>query len=367
MRLTIAKPAMAAFEGDLKSSLDALNYVKARMGFSGNEYKVNNNLVLETGLQVIVREKDLADMGRLERNIAALGEIPISIHAPYNYDGPATWHIADLSEGDEGFDNLMKVVKFGDNIGAHSIAVHPNAIREKSFLESPDYTREMREKYLNSVFNHVLAARDRARTVSVDLENKPFPSTTADNENIMYGTAFAPFRDIARYFDLNGKITFDTCHYGITMRTINDTIKELGGKVTDARLRERNILGYFAEDFTQQPEIHQTLWGLGKAVNHIHLNDGSVYRPHDNTGMPDKTRPLPKIGGSQLWWEAYVPGRGELCDNSVIMPWLRKVRTDNRKVTLTVEVTEFDRNYAESPRFREAAISLVNDILSEGF
>lgn len=363
MKLIISKPAIGAFEGDLKSSAEALNAVREQVGApKSGAWFVNKNLSFDTGLQVIVREKDLADLSRLERNLAQLGDMPFAIHAPYNYGQPSEWHVADLSNGKEGLANLLKVVRFGDNIQASSIAVHPNSIREKARLEEPSYTHEARIRYLDNVFANIFEARAKARVVSVDLENKPFPATTADNENIMYGITFAPFEDIRRFTNRGGRITFDTCHFGITMRTINDAIEAFEYEVSDDKLRENGILGYFAKDFVEQPAISRAMVELGDAINHIHLNDGSPYRPDNATGKQDVLRTLPKIGGVQLWWEAYVPGNGRLCQNRVLYHWIANNQQDKRDLPLTVEVTEFDGNYKESPRFREAAISLARDV-----
>lgn len=367
MRLTIAKPAIPAFEGDLKSSFAALEAIASELGMSGRELRINEDLTLDLGLQLIVREKDLANMGKLEATLATLPNVPFAIHAPYNYDDdPSHWASADLSEGDVGLTNLKKVVAFGDAIGASSIAVHPNSVRESAVLVSPSYNAILRQGYLTRVIANIEAARSHARHVSVDLENKPFPATTAHNERPMFGTTFAPIEDILAYLARGGgRVTFDTCHYGITRETINGTRARLGGDLSDGRLKKEGILGYLAEDFQAQPSIEEAMLLIGERINHIHLNDGSMYRPHEATGKPDRSKPLPQVGGMQLWWEAYVPGRGELCDNKVIMPWIRQHQRANRKIPLTVEVTEFDRNYDHSPRFREAAVRVIRDISDE--
>ena len=75
--------------------------------------------------------------------------------------------------------------------------------------------------------------------------------------------------------------------------------------------------------------------------------------------MPDLSKKLPPAGGLQIMWEAYRPGYGELCSNNVILPWINRNQHDDRRVFLTLEVGEFDKNYKESPRFVESALSVI--------
>ena len=363
MRLTISKPIVGAFEGDVQSGLNALNEIKSEFGFSNGELIINKDLILDTGFQVIVRGKDLTDLGKLERNLASLGKfIPSAVHAPYQYDDSQLWHTADLSRGEEGYKNLLKIVEFSDNIGAESIAIHPNAIRDKSLLLDKNYTHETRIHCLDNVINRILEAQSHAKRVSVDLENKPFPTTNADNSYATYTITFGPLADMARYVKMGGKLTFDTCHYGITRNTINDALENLGKNLNNKKLRELEMLGYFAKDYTRQPEIEDVMVAFGKSINNIHLNDGSVYKPIPETGRPDKNAKLSLTGGLQIMWEAYVPGYGELCDNNVIFPWLKENQKDDRRVFLTLEVGEFNNNYKDSPRFKESARSMIIDL-----
>ncbi len=366
MKLTISKPAIAAFPRDLQSSLDVLNEIESEFGFKNGELKISDYLTLDTGFQIIVRGKDLDDLGKLERNLVGLGkQIPSAVHAPYQYDDPNLWHTADLSQGRNGYENLLKVVGFSDNIGAESIAIHPNAIREKSVLLSAEYTHEKRIQHLDTVISNILEAQSHAKNVSVDLENKPFPTTNADNSYATYTITLGPFEDIERYVKKGGKLTFDTCHYGITRETINGAITRFGEELTDEKLRESEMLGYFAKDYVRQPKIDEVMIGFGKSINNIHLNDGSVYKPVPETGRPDLGKKLPLTGGLQIMWEAYVPGYGELCDNKVIFPWLERNQKDSRRVFLTLEVGEFDGNYKDSPRFKESACSMINDLVAK--
>ncbi|MBI2043104.1 hypothetical protein HYT25_01810 [Candidatus Pacearchaeota archaeon] len=363
MRLTIAKPAVAAFEGDLQSSLIVLDSIKSEFGFSNGELKINSNLILDTGFQVIVRGKDLEDLGKLEKNLAGLGrQIPSAVHAPYQYDDPDLWHTADLSQGREGYENLLKVAGFSDNIGAESIAIHPNAIREKSMFSDQSYNHERRIQCLDTVINNVLEAQSHTKKVSVDLENKPFPTTNANNSYATYTITLGPFEDISRYIGAGGKLTFDTCHYGITRETINGAIERFGEELTNEKLRKFEMLGYFAKDYVKQPRIDEVMIRFGKQINNIHLNDGSIYRPVLETGRPDSNKRLPPANGLQIWWEAYVPGYGELCDSRIIFPWLKENQKDDRRVFLTLEVGEFDGNYKDSPRFMESARSMIKDL-----
>jgi len=364
MRLTITKPAVAAFEWDLKSSLDILNKIKSEYGFSGGELRVNENLVIDTGFQLIVRGKDLVDLGKLERNIVGLKEqVPSAVHGPYQYDDSNLWHTADLSRGEEGYQNLLKVIDFSENIGAESIAIHPNAIRDKSVLLKQEYNREKRIQSLERVIDKILDAQSYAKKVSVDLENKPFPTSNADNSYATYTITLGPFEDIERYVRRGGRLTFDTCHYGISRNTINSALEKFGKELTNEKLKGLDMLGYFAEDYVVQPKINEAMSVLGGSINNIHLNDGSIYKPIAETGRPDKSAKLPLTGGLQMMYEAYVPGYGELCDNSVIFPWLRENQKDNRRVFLTLEVAEFDNNYKDSPRFMESAHDTINDLI----
>ncbi|MEK6891386.1 MAG: hypothetical protein AABX03_04585 [Nanoarchaeota archaeon] len=388
MRLVIAKPTMPAFEGDLRSSIDALNAVKSELGVSGDSLRINDDLEITFGFQPIIRYKDLADLSALEKNLASsgVGDYPLALHHPYMHDLDKSSTV-DLSRGEEGYQNLLKVVQFADNIRALSIAVHPNAVRSKEEISSPEYTYERRLEFLDRVIKNVLEAQSHAKFTSVDLENKPVPATTVDNENMIYTITFGPLEDLQRYVNAGGKITFDPCHYGITMRTWNqipynaEVIKEnaIGIKNDSDHLRETLraeheldkiiSLGYFREDLQEQHLVSDAMlrlsFKLGSAINHIHLNDGSIYRPVPETGRPNTDAKIPQVDGIQLYWEAYVPGYGELFNNSDIMPWLRQYGHEDRTVPLTIEVTEFDNNYKENPRFREGAVSLVKDILSE--
>ena len=301
-------------------------------------------------------------LGKLEKNLASLGKfIPSAVHAPYQYDDPDLWRSADLSQGREGYENLLKVVGFSDNIGAESIAIHPNAIREKSTLSDSSYTHEKRIQFLDNVIERIFEAQSHAKKVSVDLENKPFPTTNADNSFATYTVTLGPFEDISRYVGRGGKLTFDTCHYGITRETINGDLTRFSEELTDEKLRELEMFGYFEKDYIEQPPIDQVMVRLGKQINNIHLNDGSIYKPNPETGKPDLSKRLPPANGLQIFWEAYVPGYGELCNNSVIFPWLRENQKDDRRVFLTLEVGEFDNNYKDSPRFKESARSMINE------
>ena len=114
------------------------------------------------------------------------------------------------------------------------------------------------------------------------------------------------------------------------------------------------MFGYFAKEYARQPTIAEAMVELGPAINHIHLNDGSRYMPDEESGVPDGERRLPMAGGFQLWYEAYVPGKGELCTTDCIVPWLKAHQADDRTVTLTLEVEGFDGKYAEAPRSRES-------------
>lgn len=364
MILTIAKPAMGVFADDIKASVAAIDAIKSEVGATGNSLRINKDLTLDFGLQIIVLASHMDKLSRVEQNLSGV-DLPFAMHAPYNYGNPSDWTKSDLSRGREGLDNLLKVIATGDAIGSHSIAVHPNSIREKSEIMSSKYTAQQRQAFLKAVIENVREAQSHARTTSVDLENKPLPATTVDNEGVIYTIVGAPVNDIVAYCSRGGKITFDTCHYGITMETINNARKELGNGLTDDKLHELEMAGYFAADYQQQPSIAEAMIAVGPSINHIHLNDGSVFRPVNETGERDMQKRLPKVGGFQLYWEAYVPGKGELCDNSVMFPWLRKHQADNRRVVATVEVTEFDRNYAESPRFKESALLLVKDIVEK--
>ena len=257
-----------------------------------------------------------------------------------------------------------KVVNFADNIRAESIAIHPNAIREKSVLLDSSYTHEKRIQHLDAVIENILEAQSHAKGVSVDLENKPFPTTNADNSFATYTITLGPLEDIVKYVKRGGKLTFDTCHYGIAKETINSAIKRFGEELTDEKLRESEMLGYFAKDYVKQPNIDEVMIMIGKSINNIHLNDGSFYKPIPETGKPDLSKRLPPASGLQIMWEAYVPGYGELCDNNVIFPWLKENQKDDRRVFLTLEVGEFDGNYKDSPRFKESARSMIKDLLS---
>ncbi len=367
MKLTLAKPVMAAFGNDIEASKKVVQEVKARLGIAGNEWRVNPHLTIDFGYQPIVRWKDVesGNLGKLEQNLVALGDAPLAVHAPYNYGNTERWSATDLSQEGPAYENLLQVVRFADNIGAHSVAVHPNAIRTREAVTGPAYTHDMQTGLLERVLRSISMAQQTARTTSVDLENKPFPATTEDNENPIYTVTFGPLSHILRHTERGGRITFDTCHYGITRKTINDTIAACGSNISDEELRNREMFGYFAADYIPQPSIATAMCAVGQAINHIHLNDGSVCRPVPETGRPDKTKPLPSFGHGNLWWEAYVPGHGELCGNEVIIPWLRAEQTKDRRVMLTLEVAEFDGNYAASPRSQEALENAGRMIMTE--
>jgi len=361
MKLVLAKPAMAAFEGDLASSKKVLGYVRDKFGIPPGEYSISPNLGIDFGLQVIVRNKDLGNLSELEKTLVAnIGHIPLSVHAPYNYDDPKDWPSTDLTKGEQGVKNLRRVAEFSRNIGALSIAVHPNAIRTKEELQNEGlYNPKIQRENLDRLFNNILEVNADYNGI-IDLENKPLPATTPDNERPIFTTLFHPLAHLREFAQRGGTITFDTCHYGITMRTINDLLGRFEEGVTDEVLRREEMFGYFMKDYVRQPPISEAMLEVGEAIKHIHLNDGSIYRPNKETGFPDREKPLPKVGGYQLWWEAYVPGKGELCDTNCVLPWLRKHQAEDRTVTLTLEVGEFDGNYDGSPRSKETFESVMN-------
>ncbi len=372
MRLVLAKPAMAAFEGDLVSSKKVLEDVKDEFGIPSGEYKINPHLSIDFGLQLIVRNKDLDNLSELERALKDnVRGIPLSVHAPYNYDDPKDWPSTDLTRGRMGVDNLRRIAGFSRNIGAMSVAVHPNAIRTKEELQDERlYNPQVQRENLDILFSNVWEVNSDYGDI-IDLENKPLPATTPDNERPIFTTLFHPLAHLKEFAQRGGTMTFDTCHYGITRDTINNSItepvfsqiklyqikhplEEVVLEITDEDLRIEEMFGYFAKDYVLQPTIAEAMVEVGSAIKHIHLNDGSVYRPNAETGFPDREKPLPKVGGYQLWWEAYVPGQGELCETDCILPWLKKHQGDNRAVTLTLEVSEFNGDYDKSPRSRES-------------
>ncbi len=355
MELVLAKPSMAAFEGDVSSSIKTLNEIREQFGMPKGAYQINNNLAIDFGLQLIIRDKDLDSLGEIEEKIKRSTDgVPLSIHAPYNYGEPEDWVKTDLTRDVQGLENLMKVADFSNNIGAMSIAVHPNAIRKKEHLEDKaKYNPQVQRELLELMSDRVLEANSYCNGI-IDLENKPLPATTPDNESPIFTTVFHPMSHLKYFTERGGTITFDTCHYGITRATINEALKRFGENLTDEDLRREEMFGYFAEDYVLQPTIAEAMVELGPAINHIHLNDGSVYRPNKETGLPNKSDRLPMVGGYQLWYEAYVPGKGELCDTDCVVPWIEKHQKDDRAVTLTLEVTEFNNDYENNPRAREA-------------
>jgi len=356
MKLVLSKPTIVAFEGDLRDSISALNFVKSQLGIEFGKYKINPNLEIEFGLQLIVRLKDLSSLEKLEKNIAQTGadNFCLAVHAPYNYEDPETWQRVDLSRGKEGLTNLLKVVEFSDRINALSTSVHPNAIRKKEEILFKK-SRKKRLGLLDNVISNILEAQDYALFTSIDLENKPLPATTPDNERMIYTVTCSPLGDLKKYVDAGGRLTFDTCHYAITQATFNHLIS------SPKASKAMSDLGYFIEDINLTP-TGEAMLNLGESINHIHLNDGSIYKPFPETGRPNINARLPSIGGIQLYWEAYVPGYGELSKNEDVFPWIKKYQTSKRTIPLTIEVTEFDNNYSSSPRFKEGAISFVKNL-----
>lgn len=370
MIVTLSKPTIAASPEDIKYSIETLKAVKSELGISGNSFRVHDNLTMDFGLQPIVRIKDLENLSNIEKNIIEnTKEFPLALHAPYNYDNPKTWQTTDLSQGREGLETLLKIVKLADNIEAHTIAVHPNAIRTQEFLRDTNYTYIERIRALDTVINNVLEAQSHAKFTSVDLENKPVPATVAGKDLPIYTITMGPYQDMIRYVQQGGKLTFDTCHYGITANTFDGISEEHGDSsenITNGKLRELDMKGYFAEDYNIiQHSISEAMFLLRNKINHIHLNDGTIYRPFPETGMPNIKKRLPKAGGFQLYCEAYVPGKGELCGYDVIIPFLDFVQEQNRRVFLTLEVAEFDNDYKNSPRAKESLISMGKTIMTK--
>jgi len=365
MKLVVAKPSVAAFKRDMASSIKSLDDIAHEFGITRGVNKVNKDLEIDFGLQLILFDKHLESLEEIKEGVLSSTQgIPLSVHAPYNYGDEADWPRTDLSRGSQGLDNLKRVAEFSRDIGALSVAVHPNAIRTKEELKDPSrYNPRTQQEFLNEVISHVQEVNSQYGGI-IDLENKPLPATTADNENPIFTTVFHPISHLEYYIGKGGTLTFDTCHYGITRETINGAIKRLGSGLTDEVLREQEMLGYFAKDFVYQPSIEDAMLRLGSAINHIHLNDGSVYRTVEETGLQDRTKKLPMVGGYQLWWEAYVPGKGELCKTDCIKPWLTKHQADDRTVTLTLEVTEFNKDYANNPRWKESTRDALTIIYS---
>ena len=364
MLITLTKPTVLAFRDDISDSLKSLDFAKSQLGVYGDSFKVNHTLALDFGLQLILRGQDMEKLGDVEKNLSAIPEsTPLAIHAPYFYDDPETWERGDLTQGRQGLNTLLKTIELANRIGAHSISVHPNSIRSEETLNDPTYTHERRLESLEHAIAMIQEAQAASTHATVDMENKPIPTVTFDKKTMTYTLVFAPLEDLKTYAKNGCTMTFDTAHYALAASTINRAIARLGADLTDERLKAEKMLGYFAKDYCPQPATAEAMRILGPRISHIHLNDASLHFPVPETGLPDRTKKGVTVGGFEGWVDSYAPRNGDFCEYDTITPWLVENQGQDRRVILTLEVSEFDGNYKTSPQTRKAIINAGRTIM----
>ena len=361
MILTLAKPAMAAFADDIKASNKCLERAKSDLGIP-HSHKVNTDLTIDFGLQLIVRKKDLPNLGELEKTVASTTkQIPLAVHAPYDQDAAKDWRKSDLSYGREGVNQLIEVVKFADNIGATSVCIHPGGIRSVRRLRTRGFTPEKRRQYLQKVIDSAEEAQTYSKTAIVDLENLPLPITT-DEADPIFTTTLVSFLDLARLANAGRTMTFDTCHYGIAKKAIDGAVSS-PSEVTRDSLRKAKTYGYHPRDFEYQPTIAEAMTRLGNAIHHIHLNDGAPFLPVPETGEMDLSKQVSTTGRLQIYHEAYVPGNGILCDEYCVLPWIKQRQSAQERIFLTLEVEEPNNDYENNPRAHESIMNMAYAIM----
>lgn len=372
MRLVLAKPAMAAFPKDLRRSVDVLDFVESEMGFRSDDgtLKVSDDLTLELGLQLILRAQDMESLGDLEKNVGReVGDMPLAVHAPCNYDmtNPG-WVNYDLTNQRTGMNKLMGAVSFADRVGATSVVVHPNALRAKKTLTNPDrYSATLqgfeRANILGNIMEIIRADVDS--NVSIDVENKPIPAEegSVDDRAIYCSGVLATYMQMQLWPQ---SMTFDTCHYGVTRNTINKAVSR-GKAGVDFALKKWDLPELVRENYIKQPSVRSAMEALGRKINHVHLSDGSVFQPDQETGLRVTTFVPSFREGVHGWVHGYVPLKGDsLCRYETIIPWLRNVSGDqidrDKRRFLTAEVAEFDGDYEQCPRSREALVGTTRTI-----